>query len=284
MHFPRLLREPVVQFLLAGAVLFGADRVRRREEPPKKPSAECAPETTVTGAGGGRIVVTDELRQTLSEEHQRVHGRPPTPAEMDTLVAGWVNEEVLYREGLARGLEKDDPRIRQRVVEKMSFVLDQRLEPPAPSDAELAAWFDAHPNKWATSELVDFTHVFVQGNDDAVRARARGLLGQLETGTDPAGMGDTFSGGRRYRRRSLADLGESFGPDFSAGLAEQKEGTWSLRQSRFGVHLVRVDRRTPAERPALAQVREDVLLDYREAKRAAAREGAIAEMRKRWTP
>ncbi|WP_394841163.1 peptidyl-prolyl cis-trans isomerase [Pendulispora brunnea] len=277
MLLPRLLREPVVQFLLIGAALFGVERLRRHEEPPRTP--ECRPEATA-----GRIVVTDELRQTLSEEHLRVHGRRPTPAEMDTLIAAWVNEEVLFREGLARGLEKDDPRIRQRIVEKMSFVLDQGLEPPVPSEAELSAWFDAHPNKWATSELVDFTQVFIQGDDAAARTRARGLLAQLEAGADPAGMGDTFSGGRRYRRRSLTDLGESFGPDFSAGLAEQKEGTWSLRQSRFGLHLVRVDRRTPAERPTLVQVREDVLLDYREAKRATAREGAIAEMRRRWTP
>jgi len=274
----RLLREPVVQFLLVGAALFGVDRLRQHEAPSRSPTAECHE------AVPGRIVVTDEVRQTLAEEHARVQGRQPTRAEMDALVAGWLSEEVLFREGLVRGLEKDDPRIRQRIVEKMSFVVDQGIEPPSPSDVELAAWFEAHPNKWATSELVDFTQVFVQGDDPATIARAHGLLAQLDAGAEPAGMGDTFSGGRRYRRRGLGDLRESFGPDFAAGLAEQKEGTWSLRRSRFGVHLVRVDRRTPAERPALAQVREDVLLDYREAKRTAAREGAIAEMRKRWTP
>ena len=199
----------------------------------------------------------------LREEHVRsVYGREPSPAEMDELVSRWIDEEILAREGVAMGLDKDDPRIRQRMAQKMGFVLEQGLALVEPTDAELRAFFAAHPGKWKTAELVDFTQVFVQGTDGDAHARATSLLAELVQGRDPVRMGDTFSGGRRYRRRKLADLQESFGADFTQGLDAQKEGTWALRRSRFGFHLVRVDRRTPEKDPDIEAVRADVTYEY----------------------
>ncbi|WP_394827979.1 peptidyl-prolyl cis-trans isomerase [Pendulispora albinea] len=269
----RFLREPLVHFALIGAALFATERRWR-------PAERAAVEQSRTMPA--RIEATDDVRRGLTEEHIRTHGRPPTPSETNALVAAWIDDEVLFREGLVRGLDKDDPRVHQRVVEKMSFVLEQGITPAAPTEEELSAWFNAHSSKWAQPELVDFTQVFVQGDGAPAQERARGMLAELEKGANPAGLGDTFSGGRRYRRRKIADLGESFGPDFSAGLAEQKEGRWALRRSRFGFHLVRVDRRTPAERPSLSQVREEVALDFQQAHRAEKMNRAIAELRKRW--
>jgi hypothetical protein len=266
-----------VHFVLIGAALFGAERVLRRDAP-HVPATSASPPPV-----SNRIVLGADVRRLLVEEHTRSYGRAPTDAEMETVVARWIDEEVLYREGLTRGLEKDDPRIRHLVAQKMSFVLEQALVLPPPSDAELQSWFDAHPDKWAKPALVDFTQVFVQGDDAKSDERARELLAQLEKGAEPGGMGDTFSGGRRYRRRSIADLGESFGGDFTSGLAEQKEGSWAQRRSRFGVHLVRIDRRTPPDKPLLSDVRAEVEDDQKRAKRSEKLSEAIAELRKRWS-
>jgi hypothetical protein len=275
---PRLaaaFRDPLVHFVLAGAALFAIDRAGR-------PRAPARPDAAPSIAAAGPIAVTDETRRRLAEEHTGAYGRPPTAGEMDALVARWIDEEVLYREGLARGLERDDPRIRHLVAQKMTFVLEQALVLPAPTDAEVGAWFEAHAEKWARPPLVDFTQVFVSGAGADAEARARALLAQVESGADPAGLGDTFSGGRRYRRRTTRDLGESFGPEFTSGLDQQREGTWALRRSRFGLHIVRVDRRTPAARPALAEVRAEVEEDIRRARRAEKLSAAVAALRARW--
>jgi peptidyl-prolyl cis-trans isomerase C len=276
---PRLARDPLIHFLVLGAVLFAAERLvsggRGSASPPARDASSAATDT--------RIALDADTRRLLVEEQTRSYGRPPTDAEMQSVIGRWLDEEVLYREGLARGLEKDDPRIRHLVAQKMSFVLEQALVLPAPTDQEREAWFDAHAERWAKPALVDFSQVFVQGDDTKADERARGLLAQLEKGADPGGMGDTFSGGRRYRRRNIADLTESFGGDFTQGLAEQKEGTWALRRSRFGVHLVRIDKRSAAERPTLAEVRAEVEEDFKRAQRAEKLAAAIGVLRQRWT-
>lgn len=280
MALPRIARDPLVHFVLLGAMLFAVDRfVASRSN---EPSRHGSPSER-TSAAEKRITLSAETRRLLVEEQTRSLGRPPTDAEMKAVIERWIDEEVLYREGLARGLEKDDPPIHHLVAQKMSFLLEQALILPSPTDRDLQTWFDAHADRWAKPALVDFTQVFVQGDDTKADERAHALLGQLEKGADPGGMGDTFSGGRRYRRRNIADLAESFGADFTQGLAEQKEGTWALRRSRFGFHAVRIDKRTPAEKPALSDVRAEVEEDFKRAKRNEKLAEAIAALRKAWT-
>lgn len=264
-------------------MLFAAERLVSA-----KPQA-VAPESEVSGPPRApeleprSLVVSDEAKRLLVEEHTRSYGKPPTSEELAGLVDRWIDQEILYREGLARSLDQDDPRIRHLVAQKMAFILEQSLVLPPPTDRELEAWFSAHADKWAKPALVDFTHVFVQGDDTRADARARALLAELERGADPGGLGDMFSGGRRYRRRSVAQLAESFGREFVGGLDEQEAGAWALRRSRFGVHLVRVDRRTPADDPALADVRAEVEDDYARAKRDEGLAEAVSVLRQRWT-
>jgi hypothetical protein len=280
MNLRRLTREPLVHFLVAGGVLFAGDRAvrhgrARATQPPQASPAEAR--------GAKRIVVTEAVRQRLVDEFTRAYGHAPSSQETTTLVEGWIDEEVLYREGVARGLERDDPGVRRRVAQQMSFVLEAAALPPEPTDAELRSWFSANADKWATSELVDFTQVYVEGSDLPASERATALLAQLRGGADPSGLGDVFPGGRRYRRRTLASLEESFGAGFTEGIALQKTNTWELRRSRFGHHLVRIDGHSAATAPDLDAVRADVKLDWLKAKRAELQRAGVAGLRQRWT-
>lgn len=274
----KLAADPLLHFLAIGVLLFAAERLLRGEPASggERAAMDEAPRRSA-------IVVTDDVRRMLAEEHERSYGKPPSDAEMKALCEAWIDEEVLYREGVIRGLDKDDPRIRSVVAQKMSFVLEQSLVLPPPTDADVEQWFSSHPEKWSKPALVDFTQVFVAGTDPSAEAKARGFFEQLEKGAEPAGMGDTFSGGRRYRRRSIADLAQSFGAEFTEGLGEQKENTWALRRSRFGFHVVRVDKRWPPSTPSLAEVRADVEEDLRRERRAAERARAIAKLREGWS-
>jgi hypothetical protein len=255
----RIAHEPLVHFVLLGALLFAIDAARTKRPP--RESAASGTRTPTAPADPVRIVVPREI--------------PPDERTR------WIDEEVLYREGVARGLDRDDPRVRQRVASKMAGVFERELVDAEPTDEELRAWFVANSARYAKGEAVDFTQVFV-ADADGGDARAAEILAKVSAGADPAGLGDTFSGGRRYRRRVLADLTETFGREFVQGLAEQPLGRWERRRSRHGLHVVRVDVRTPAEAPSFEAVRDDVKLAVQRERREKLLADRVAELRKRW--
>jgi hypothetical protein len=130
-----------------------------------------------------------------------------------------------------------------------------------PTEAELVLWFEAHAERFAAAPLIDFTQVFVAGTGDDARARAQELLVKLEAGADPTGLGDTFSGGRRYRHRKLADLAVAFGAPFVAGCRATR------RHGRCGCHrtgnVVRVEL-LPGSMPSFEVARPDVEKDWKD--------------------
>ncbi len=271
----RALAEPLVQFALVGILFFGADRMRR---------------PTVTGVrvGGSEgsiarhLVVDDATKERVRSAFERAEGRAPSSSELERAVSMWVDEEILFREALSRKLDRGDDRVRQLLAGKMRFVLESESVVPEPSEADVRGYYQAHADRWSKDEAFDFVHVFVRGDDAAAEARAKALLEQLEQGEEPGRLGDVFSGGRRYRRRSLSDLAESFGESFSNGLEAQAPGKWHLRRSRFGLHLVRVEGRSPAEAPPFEAVREDAKRQLVEEKKASAVAQRVAELRARW--
>ena len=272
----KLLREPLVHFLIVGALIFA---VHRLVAPVQRPDPRAARSADSLDR---RLVVDASVRTAIAEQWTQSHGREPTPVELEEQVARWIDDELLYREGVARGLDRDDPRVRERVAYKMAHVVRAQAVVPEPSQQELLAWFEQHRDKWATEELYDFVHVFVAGDDEAARARITDLAAKLQGGADPSGMGDTFSGGRRYRRRKLDDLAKAFGDEFVSGMERQPEGSWVVRRSRHGMHAVRVEARTPARAPDFAAVEADVRKDWEAARRGEVFEEAMRALRARW--
>ncbi|MEC7520439.1 MAG: hypothetical protein VYE22_11265 [Myxococcota bacterium] len=237
----RWWREPLLHFLALGAALFAADAALR-------PAEEEA-----------RVIVVDgPLRRELAERLETRLGRPPTEEERAADVERWVEDEVLYREGLRRGFDAHDPTVRARVAARMERVLREGVIVPAPDDDALRELLRRDPGRWAEEARVDFTQVYVEGHGEAAEARAEALLGLLRAGASPAGLGDRFSGGRRYRSRRLSDLAASFGEGFVDGLDAQPPGSWALRRSRAGLHLVRLDARTAPASPSFDALRDDL--------------------------
>lgn len=283
MEFRKLAAEPLVHFLLVGAALFGVDRLRSEQRGGDVESRAPRGQDEASPDAGARTIVVDaKTMALLVEEATNAHGRPPTAAELEEAVTRWIDDGVLYREGRALGLDRDDPRVRLRVAQKMVQVVEASNTPPAPTDEELRGYFQAHRTEWSTAELVDFTQVYVRGDDAEAKARAESILVELRRGAPPARMGDPFTGGRRYRRRALGDLSESFGPEFTAGLTKEAVGEWQLRRSRLGLHLVRLDKITPADAPDFASVREDVALRWTKDEQRLRTGAAIEAMRKRY--
>lgn len=272
---PKLIKDPLVHFLVVGALLFG---VSYWLNPPEADSA-------------GQITITAEDVEKMRTTIELVQGRPATTAEVDALVETRVREEVMYREALATGLDRDDTLVRNRLIEKMRFLTENVAEPPAPTDEELATYFEAQASRFQIPAQVTFEHVFFGAERRGERARtdAAAALAGLRRGsktlsqTDLAKLGDPLPLWNRYDAMPDRDVALAFGDEFAAGLAPIEPGAWQGPiQSRYGWHVVRVVERSAERQPALDEVREAVQTAYLNERRDAENEARYRAMRERY--
>ena len=165
-----LLREPLVHFLLLGAALFLLDAWLR----PLSASSQ-----------GSEIVVGEARIRSLAQNFRRTWQRPPTRPELDGLIQDFVREEVLYREALALGLDKDDTIVRRRLRQKMEFIADEAAALAKPTDQELAAYLAAHAEAFRVEPRATFTQVYLdpRRRAETLEADAKRLLDELNAGS-----------------------------------------------------------------------------------------------------
>jgi len=243
----KLVREPLVQFLLLGAALFALD-------------AWLRPSTVPTA--NAEIVVSDARIRNLAQNFRRTWQRPPTRVELEGLVEAHVREEVFYREALALGLERDDAIIRRRLQQKMEFVSEEAAALAKPTDEDLSAYLKTHAEAFRTEPRATFAQVYLdpRKRGAALDADARRLLDRLNAdgpAPDLSKAGDSLMLlEARYDNIPQTDVARLFGNDFADGLFRQPVGTWSGPiGSGYGVHLVKVESLAQGGVPALDDVR-----------------------------
>jgi hypothetical protein len=283
----RLLREPLVHFIVAGAVLFGAWTAFRGDE--------FAADAT------GTIVV--DRRELLTFLQYRANAFEPeafgaaldamSDAELAEIIDAYVDEEILYREARGLGLEASDNVIRQRMVQKMSFLLaDIAAAGGGPERAELEAYFDANIEAYAVQPWATFTHVFFdstrhgEAGARAAAEDARRRLNQSAAGFNDAGeVGDRFPFLRNYVERTFEYIASHFGYDFAASLEALAAvpGEWQGPiRSVYGEHVVLLTHREPRMLPTLDAVFSDVERDYATEQANAARAEMLEAVRERY--
>ena len=163
----RLLREPLVHFLLIGAALFGFYNLTQSVRPGTAPSKEIR-------------LSLDEIAQ-LTVLHQSQWRRPPTPQELERMVENKVQQEILYREALAMGLDKDDEIVKRRMAQKMQFLAEDVSAAREPTTAELRSWFEKNSARFAQPPRLSFRHLYFSPDRRGARARddAEQALAQL---------------------------------------------------------------------------------------------------------
>ena len=236
-------------------------------------------------APGGRIELTPALLEGLEQDHLRRRGRPPTEAERRALIDRWAEQEALYREALALGLDRGDVIVRRRLVQKMQFVLEAEAEPGDPTDAQLASFYSAHRDRYARPPRVDLSQVFLDRGrrGSTTVADAAALRARLQAGTAPETLGDPHLHGAVLAGRGADELTAIFGAAGAAAVLALPAGEWSPPlESPHGLHLVRIDSRRPGYLPPLAEVRAAVAADWRTAERDRLAAAAIERLRARY--
>jgi hypothetical protein len=264
-----LLKEPFVHFCVLGAALFGLWALTRSED-----EAASAPAREVVFLSSD---VVDGAKMDFSE----VQGRDPDEEELAALIQERITEEILYREGRALGLDKGDPIVRRRVVQKMRYLLEEGAQVAAPSAADVEAWIAAR--RTGTVASVALTHVFfdksrrTNAEDDATLG-----LDAVSGGADLPPGGDPTVFGSELTLRPLPRYRREFGPAFADGIADLAVGEWSLVPSTFGWHVVRIDERTDAAAADDTYLRDQAVWALQQQARDAAVAAQAAELRVRY--
>jgi len=272
----RLLREPLLHFLLLGVALFVASHYLERGRGGIEPSKQIQ-------------LTLDDVRQ-LDLVFQSQWRRPPTPDEFGRLVESKIQEEILYREGLAMGLDKDDTIVKRRMAQKMRFLAEDVAAAREPTTAELRSWYEPNSSRFAQPSRVSFRHLYFspdrrgsRARDDAVKALAR-LAGQPQDAKLAGSLADPFMFQDYYRDRAPEYLGKEFGPQFALAVAKLSPGSWQGPiESGFGWHLVYVDTLIPGRVPVFEEIEPDVKTAWLGEQKAQAWQKAYADMRAKYT-
>ena len=272
----RWLREPLLHFLLIGVVLFAVYAYTNRG-----PIGIESPTQIVLSL--------DDLRTMESYFESQWH-RSPTPQEFQAMVEDKIKEEVLYREGLAMGLDKDDTIVKRRMAQKMQFIAEDVAAAHEPSTAELKAWFEKNTDKFALPSRYSFRHIYfspdkrgTNAHDDAAQTLAR-MAGQPEDSPLIPSVADRFMFQDYYGDRTPSAIAKEFGPQFAVALEKLKPGSWQGPiESGYGWHLVFVDTVIPGRIPAFEEVESEVKTAWLGEQKAQAWEKAYKDMRAKYT-
>jgi len=271
----RLLSEPLLHFVVAGVVVFGGYRL-----------FTPAPEEVV-----------DQQKVTLTKDDVRqlavtwlAQGRPaPTPDEMRSLMDQKVTEEILFREAVSLGLDRDDEIIKRRLAQKMDFLAADLATLDEPNNAQLKEWYAKRSDRFALSPHLSFRHLYFsfdkhgEAAREAAAAAIPSVSGKPADSPELASVADTFMFRNYYGDATPDQMAKEFGPDFAKALFTLKPGSWQGPvQSGYGWHLIWVDSIEPGRVPAFEEVAPAVKSAWLDERYAEVKSNALREMRSRY--
>ncbi|MGI9401246.1 MAG: peptidyl-prolyl cis-trans isomerase [Rhizobiaceae bacterium] len=253
----RLIREPLVHFLLAGIAVFALYSVTEQNMP--------TTENEKIEVGPGRIA-------NLKEVFARSRQRPPTQQELEGLVNSFIKEEVNYRESLKLGLDRNDTIIRRRLQQKLEFLMDPSAGELEAADEELEAYLKENSDKYRLPAAYKFQQIYIDPSKrDNPIADAQEMLSLLETNVEAANsdqIGDPTLLPASVGLITENRIAANFGREFAEALADVETGQWTGPiKSTYGVHLLLIDERVDPRDPSLEEARRAVVRDWQIDKR-----------------
>ncbi len=257
---PAWLREPLLHFLILGACVFGIDRfVADRADDPRVITIDAS--------------VDAEVRAVFAEARRR----DPNATEMDALRRVWLDNEVLYREGLALQVDRGDPTIRDRVIFKALNVVEAGLKLPAIDEAGLRAWFEKNRARYDEPARFDFQEAVLPS--DTPEPALRAFASALNAGTP----GDARASLNAFRARPHPTIVQSYGEEFARALETSPPGEWRVLQSKDRLRIMRLEAVTPPRPAEFDPLRSVVMQDWVDATMAEMRSAAVKAMTDKYT-
>lgn len=254
------LREPLLHFLILGAAIFGVDQSRNA-------GSETASD----------IVVTAKVQQEAKAIFEAGMKREPKPEELKVLLDRWVDNEILYREGLQLGLDRGDSGIRDRVIFKAMSVTQAGIVLPEVDEAGLKAWFESNRERYDTPARFDFLEAAVPP-DTKLDALQRFAVA-LNSNQDEPGIESSL---RVFRDRPRSNLLQSYGKDFTEAIEQLKPGQWQVLVSNDGPRVIRLESLKPAVAADFEAVKVKLYQDWKDEMTSQRSKELIREMGKKY--
>ncbi|MCJ0763979.1 peptidyl-prolyl cis-trans isomerase [Variovorax terrae] len=257
--FKQAAREPLLHFLLLGALIFGVDHLLD--------AGRADPQTIVVGAD-----VQKEARDIFAAGMQR----QPSASDMKKLLDRWTDNEILYREGLALGLDRGDATIRERVIFKALSVAQAGITLPKIDEPGLRNWFEARHARYDAPARYSFLEAVVtsESTPEVLQSFVKALNADTKT--------DVQSDLRVFKDRPRGNLLESYGSDFAEALDKAPVGTWQAIPSTSGLRVVRLESSKPPIPASFDPIKEAVYQDWRDDTMAEMTSKAVREMGKKY--
>ncbi len=267
----KIFKDPLFVFLAAGVFLFVFWEYWGSGDAPENNQISVS------------LAKVNQIENAWTKQMQR----PPRNDELKQLIEQYIEEEILYREALAMGLQKDDVIIRRRLTQKISFLIQDVAAQEQPTETELRSYFDENKELFKTPGRISFTHIYFSQDirGDAAFNDAEETLGELnKKGLERLPKsGDPFMLHYDYSEMSGTEVFRLFGEPFATEVFRFKPGKWAGPvQSGYGIHLVRVLKNIPSRMPEFDEVKDSVRVKFMDKKRKKANESALKNLKGRY--
>lgn len=271
---PKVLKDPLLHFLLLGCTFFFLYEW-------------LAVDSQVSINQSQEIVVTEGRIKALTQNYSKVWQRPPSAQELEGLIEEHIREEILYREALAMGLDRDDTIVRRRMRQKIEFLSEDITRLDEPSDEELRAFLAAQPARFRKESRFTFKQVYIntEKRGSSAKADAQAILAELRNNDENAlESGDRLMVEHRFDNQPEREIKRALGSEFLEALATCPTGSWQGPiASGYGLHLVHLSERIDGKIPELTQVRDAVFREWSAEERIKANEAFYEMLRDRYT-
>ena len=256
----RFVREPLTHFVVLGALIFAADHwvLGERGDPQE-------------------ILITAKIYEDARSAFVGGMKREPTDAEMKVLTDRWVDNEVLYREGLALGMDRGDEAMKERVIFKVLTATQAGLAMPKIDEAGLRAWFETRRDRYDLPARFSFEEAVVAAGD-ATPEKLQKFVLALNTNKEP----EVEAGLRIFKDRPRSNLIQSYGEPFADVLEKSAPNAWVVLQSNEGPRAVRLTELTPGRAVSYEEIKETVYNDWKEFTSTQLTKSAIRDIGKKY--
>ncbi len=232
-----------------------------------KHESQEVPVTNTDGQTRNRLIeINSNLIRMLQDAWKQRWNRLPNQTELQELVDSWIHEEVLYRESLNRGLDRNDELVRRRLIQKMEKVASLLSWTETPTPDDLAAYYAANSERFQTPSQRSFSQIFFSRAERGDRTEQDTLdalitLNDVFSDGQASSLGDRFMLPNYFAQLSQNDVLQQFGPEFAAALFATQPEIWDGPiPSAYGLHLVFIHEEIPAHLSPLADIELQVVV------------------------
>ncbi len=259
-----ILREPLLHFLLIGAGLFFIYYQLNDS----------------TSDDENQIHITKANLDMLDKQWIDTKGRAPSAEEKKSQLDNFIQEEILYREALSKGLDKNDKTIHTHLAKKMKFILDDRSIISEPTDAELKEFLSKNSSKFTEPASISFNQVLFTKTAESkdINEDAQEFLKRLKKSTSPkvSTVGDLVE----LTKKGITNI---YGEEFAYNIFSISEKSWQGPvESKRGIHLIYIHSRKDATLPEFSKIKKLVTIEWRRQKRDEANKIFYKELRKNY--